>query len=125
MSELDKKAVALHSGSPEKASHLWLRNIGAYVCELEIYVFRDGEQTRIPGTGKDICVGQSEELDVGQYGVEEGEMFTAYCNVKLGKDVYGKKWVTYDPNVNRRANYEATGTTLSDSCNFLGTTARE
>ena len=44
MSELEKNLVAENRGSTESANHLFLRNIGAYVCELDILVFRDGEE---------------------------------------------------------------------------------
>ncbi|MCR5542181.1 MAG: hypothetical protein K6F71_15340 [Ruminococcus sp.] len=123
MSELEKNLVAENRGSTESANHLFLRNIGAYVCELDILVFRDGEEKRIHGTGKDICVGQSEELDLTNYNIEKGEMVNVYVNVKGGKDTHGNKWVEYDPEVNRRANYEACGTTLINHCDFLGTTS--
>jgi len=124
MSELEKNAVVGDpSNACEKVSHLFLRNVGAYVCELDIEVFRDGQQIHIEGSGDNLCVGQSDEIDVGKYGVKEGETFTAYADIKAGKDRIGDKWVVYDPNANKRANFEAIGTTfINGACKFMGTT---
>ena len=107
----------------EKVSNLYLENRGAYVCELDIEVFRQG-QVHLDGSGNNLCVCQEEEIFLGDYNIEEGEFVTAHLDVKWGSDNVGNTWFIFDPNSNKTACFKATGTTLNNSLEFTGLKTR-
>lgn len=100
-----------------EVSNLKLKNNGWYVAELDIEVFRHG-LVHLDGSGKNICIGQSEEIDAGSFGVEEGEYFTVHLDVCGGKDHVGGTWFIYNKNSRKTAYFESGGTTLNNSLEF-------
>jgi hypothetical protein len=88
---------------------------GAFVAKMQIEC-RDLNENEVKtcGSPKDLLVGQSREIDPGEFGVPPGSHIRLKVKVVAGKDALADKWFSYEPGA-EVVQYEISGTTFHNT----------
>lgn len=95
--------------------NLSLKNAGGFTVKLGVVI--NGKRAD-KETGS-YPLGQTETLNPGDCGANNGDTVQVYADVALGKDKTSSQKFTYAPGTNLTAYFVISGTTLDDDLGFI------
>lgn len=99
-----------------------LKNQGGFVVRMDfVYLNEKKDKERVSGSREDITLGRSETRSPGEYGMEDGAVFTVHADVVAGKDKQGSVWFKYNRDSTKVAKFTISGTTLDNELGYNGT----
>lgn len=105
----------------ETIGKIKLKNKSGCVVKLEFEYYNDqtSKWEHVKGTG-DITAGFDKTAEPGDYNVPDGASVRLFAFVVWGSDNIGQEMFTYKKGNKRIAQYNISGTTLSNSLEFIG-----
>ena len=98
----------------QKIGKFSLKNQGGFVARMQVaYINDDGEKKLTKQSG-DVLLGETETIDIKDYGVPDEAMVYLYVFVVWGRDNEAKRAFIFESGNTNVARYVISGTTLSN-----------
>lgn len=98
-----------------------LRNNGGFVAKIQVgYITEDLKRKIVDEKSVDITLGKSLTVDIGSYGIKDGQTCFMRAFVVSGNDKDSEESFIYSSSSKATATYTITGTTLISHLRFDG-----
>jgi hypothetical protein len=104
----------------QKIGKMSLKNSGGFVARIQISFLDDNGMKQLTGQTDDVTLGFTKTVDPGDLGVPDGSMVYMHVFVVWGTDNESKQAFIYEKGNVSTANFNISGTTLSNDLGMTG-----